>query len=54
MLAGLKDARYAVLNSNLHLACQDKNPLGRTGAMKSAAKPYWTSPKLVSAACKHL
>ena len=54
MRTGLKDARNTVLNSDLHLARQDKNPLVLTVAVKRAAETRRTGSQLVAAAGKHL
>ena len=54
MLAGAKDARHAALQTNFHLAAQNKHPLGCTGAVELAAKTHRAGAQLVAATGKYL
>ena len=54
MLAGAKDARRSVLQTDLHLAAQNETPLCRPCAVKSAAKAHRALPQLKAAGRKHV
>ena len=54
VLARAKHAGDATLQTNFHLAAQNKYPLRRAGAVKLAAKAHRADSQLIAATGKYL
>ncbi len=54
MFPRFKDTGNTLLQTNFHLAIQNKAPLWCPSAMKLAAKTHWTDPQLVPARRKYI